>query len=118
MRCVYIAGRYTQPGPDEIANNVRKAASEAATLLYQHGYAVLCPHTMSHGFEAALGYSYERTMAACLEWVLRCDAVLMLPGWQGSPGAKRERAVAHAAGIPVFYRREDLLSALPPDGGD
>lgn len=118
IRAIYVAGPYGAPTEEGISANVLRASSEAATLLYQDGYAVFCPHSMSHGWERALGYTWERTLAACCEWVLRCDAILMLPGWQASPGSLMERRCAHAARIPVFYRREDLLSAMPPDGTD
>lgn len=115
MRCIYVAGPYGATSAEGIAANVLRASSEAAALLYQDGYAVFCPHSMSHGWERALGYTWQRTLDACCEWVLRCDAVLMLPGWQASPGSLLERKTAIAAGIPVFYNRTDLLSALPPD---
>ena len=39
-------------------------------------------------------------------WVLRCDAILRLPG--ESSGADQEVALAEAHGIPVFHKIEDL----------
>lgn len=113
MIAVYVAGPYGAPTPEGVAANVMRAASVAAELLYQHGYAVYCPHSMSHGFERAQGYTWDRTLESCCEWVQRSDAVLLLPGWQASPGSLLEREVAIAAGVPIFCSVRDLLQAFP-----
>ncbi len=44
-----------------------------------------------------------------LEWILRCDALLRLPG--ESKGADNEVAYAKEHGIPVYYSIEELLDA-------
>jgi hypothetical protein len=43
------------------------------------------------------------------EWVLRCDALLRLPG--ESQGADAEVELAKKHGIPVFYSIEELTAA-------
>lgn len=39
------------------------------------------------------------------------DAVALMPGWEKSPGANAERALAMAIGIPVYYLQQDLKYA-------
>lgn len=44
---------------------------------------------------------YEWCMRQCVEAVFDSAAVLLLPGWEDSPGAVAERALALSLGIPV-----------------
>ena len=46
--------------------------------------------------------SHEAAMRMCLGWMVNyADAVVVLPGWIASSGAKIEYEVAHACGIEV-----------------
>ena len=54
------------------------------------------PHTAAAG-----SHPYPCWLKASLRMMLDCDAVLMLPGWQHSHGARLERTVAEACGVPV-----------------
>lgn len=40
-----------------------------------------------------------------LNAILNCDAVVMLPGWEKSEGAKVEHALAVYLGLLIFYER-------------
>jgi hypothetical protein len=113
MHLVYVAGPYRAASESAVALNVHRAAAEAAELLYSHGYAVICPHSMSHGWERHPDYSNERTLEHCCEIVRRCDAVRVGGAWMTSSGSLQEIEAALAAGVPVYYSRQDLLSALP-----
>lgn len=113
MRLVYVAGPYRAASEIAVAQNVHRAAAEAAELLYASGYAVICPHSMSHGWERHPDYSNERTLEHCCEIVRRCDAVLVVGAWMTSAGSLQEIETALAAGVPVFYSRQDLLRSLP-----
>lgn len=82
-------------------------AFEAATArLRELGIVVLSPHEhdLDGGFDPASdGTDFD--LRAALEWdinaVLRSDAVIVLPGWQSSPGCTVEVAVAASMEIPV-----------------
>jgi len=55
-------------------------------------------------------------MRLSLAQLLRCDAVVMLPGWWRSKGARIEWAVAKLLGIPVFGVLEiNLLARMVGD---
>jgi nucleoside 2-deoxyribosyltransferase len=113
VRLVYVAGPYRAATEYAVACNVHRAAAEAAELLYAHGYAVVCPHSMSHGWERHQCYTNDRTLEHCCEIVRRCDAVLVVGAWLTSSGTLQEIEAALAAGVQVYYSRQDLLSALP-----
>lgn len=95
MKAIYVAGPYTAGGE---ARNVR-AAIDAGNRLAEFGMAPFIPH-LSHFWEIVHPHPYEFWMARCLEWVGRCDALLLIPG--ASPGAVREVEHARALGLPVF----------------
>jgi len=46
-----------------------------------------------------------------LSWMEVCDAMLLTPGWQKSPGTLREKARAEDLGIPVFKSIEEMRRA-------
>jgi nucleoside 2-deoxyribosyltransferase len=80
------------------------AFAEARERLRRSGYDVHCP--AEGATEPATDDSYAPQMAGCLDAVLKSDALIVLPGWGKSEGAKVEVAVAVATGKPVFaYHR-------------
>ena len=107
---VYIAGSYTpKDGREETRlSNIRQAADVAKRLI-QLGYLPFCLHTMTIGWEDAC--SYEEFSRFGLAWMQTCDAILLLPGWQQSPGARREHEEAVTFGLSIIYGLDSLVSA-------
>lgn len=104
MRIVFIAGPYFSGGdPERIEYNIRYA-EQYEIALANRGIGFFCPHKHTEHFEikakAPEQFYYELDMAF-LERA--CDALLAIPGWENSPGARREVAYARERGIPVFY---------------
>jgi len=66
---------------------------------WARGYAVICPHLNTIDFDNVL--TREEFIERDLEIVAKCDAVLMLPNWEISEGAKEEKALAESLDIPV-----------------
>lgn len=64
--------------------------------------------TLPDGFE--LRHAAKRDLDA----LLSCEAIHLLPGWEGSKGANAELAVAHWIGLKVFDY-EPVESAKCPD---
>ena len=102
MIVVYIAGPYRGANAWAIEQNIRRA-EELALAVWRAGMAALCPHTNTRFFQGAA--EDHVWLDGDLELLTRCDAVLMVPGWERSQGAMAERARAIAGDIPVF---EDL----------
>lgn len=107
MLLAYLAGPYS----GDVAENIYKAR-EAAVKLWDMGYAVLCPHLNTANFDVSCQRAtYEDFMQGDLIMVSRCDLVIMLPGWESSPGARRERDFAVMKGMRVL----ELENALKED---
>lgn len=102
---LYISGKYTR---GDIGENI-KAARKVAVRLWEQGYCVLCPHQNTAHFEVDCNASYAQYLRGDLLLVERCDAIVMLPFWEESDGAKLELAHADAKGIPAYYWGIDEL---------
>lgn len=98
---IYIAGPMSNM-PDF---NYPTFNAVAAMLRYQ-GFVVENP---AENAEQAdwLGY-----MRLALAQLVRCDAVVMLHGWEHSRGASIEHQLALDLGIPV-HRLDDVVNAAP-----
>jgi hypothetical protein len=96
---IYVAGPYRAPTPWEVEQNVRRA-EELALGVWRLGMAALCPHTLARFYNGS--FPDEAALRLDLAMVARCDAVLLVPGWERSVGARGEKDYASRAGIPVF----------------
>ena len=112
---VYVAGRFRGPTAWDIEKNVR-AAEEVALAVAQAGAMPLCPHANTRFFSGQLDDDFWLTGTLAL--LARCDAVVLVPGWEASTGARGEVEHAEAHGIPVLYdwRGEDLRARVQPRG--
>jgi hypothetical protein len=97
----YISGKYSG-NIEENIENARKVAIE----LWEKGYSVLCPHLNTIHFELDCKCTYEDYIKGDLELLARCDAIVMLQGWNGSKGAVREKEFAQSLGMPIYYYPE------------
>ena len=75
--------------------------NSAATLAYQIGFDPVTPIRLCCPL-----WSWWRCMAVCLCHLLWCDAVLFLPGWDLSRGARIEHRVAMFFNKVIVYEEE------------
>lgn len=96
---VYIAGPMT--GYPEWNHPEFHAA---AAVLRAKGLRVINPAEL-HEAEAATpwGWYLRRDLAQ----LVKCNRVVLLPGWHGSRGAQLEHHVAQALGMTITYPTED-----------
>jgi hypothetical protein len=64
--------------------------------------------------------NYRDCMKLDLNWIMdEADAIALIPGWETSPGAKVEKALAELLQLEVIFlpplAREDVALAFPSD---
>ena len=106
MKIIYISGAFgtkVDDGDDYhfIERNILRA-SEYALVAARKGWAPFTPHKNTGGFQHTHDIDPEFWMGVCLTFVRKADAILMIPGWEKSKGAIREKQIAVVHGIPVF----------------
>lgn len=109
VKLVYVAGRYSASGGRTVAENVEAARAVARVVATYPLLFPVVPHQLNAGLEDV--GDYEWWLAGTLELMRRCDAVVMVPGWEGSRGACAEREEAHRLGLPVFDASSPLGGA-------
>lgn len=99
MKVIYIAGPFRAPTQWGIAENVR-AAERWGKVVGEMGAMPLIPHANTAHFHGLM--TDEFWIEGTKELLRRCDAALMIPGWEKSTGARGEKAEAERLGMPVF----------------
>lgn len=101
-RIVFLSGAITSR-----IRTYQYAFSEAQMVLEYMGYIVLNPAWMPIGMPLDAYREIDDAM------LLQSDMICMLPGWEKSPGARRERDIAIASGIKsIEYQDIDIFKWL------
>jgi len=113
MKIVYVAGPYRAKTPWKVARNIFNArilGLQVAKL----GVMPLIPHANTAFYDGEMPDSFW--LAGTLEMMSRCDAIMLLKGWEKSSGTRAEVELAKKLGIQVFDDLKDLkawVNSLP-----
>lgn len=117
-KLIYVAGPFTAPTPDQIRDNIRRAAALGHEVR-KLGAGVLVPHLLGAPYVHAAcaaqhpdDFGYRWWIEETLEHMRRCDAVIMTPDWEASNGARGERDEARKNGQPCFLSLPQLKDWL------
>lgn len=108
---IYVAGPYRAATRDDIARNIdaaRVVGISAAAL----GWFPVIPHANTAHMELDLpDLGDDFWLRGTMEMMERCDAVVLVPGWENSAGTLGEIARADELRIPIFRTLDTLPSA-------
>lgn len=94
---IYISGPIT--GIDEA--KCKAAFNVAVARLFLKGYEAVSPWHISQMLPPS--FTYEDYMEIDMVLLKKCDAILMLPGWENSKGATKELTYAKKNDMKVFF---------------
>ena len=94
---IYLAGPYRGNTEENI-----RIADEVSRELWAKGHYVICPHKNSSGFEHDTRISIEHILNGDIFMLSKCDAIVILPNWDQSEGAKIEHDYAKHNHIPIY----------------
>jgi hypothetical protein len=98
-RFVYLSGPITAKHGFTVEENTAAAVKVHLDLI-SRGIWNFCPH-LSAAFPSAFSVDYETWMRYDLAVIDRCTHIVMLPRWETSDGAVRERDYAISKGKTV-----------------
>lgn len=110
---VYLSGAISGRAPHEYMNQF----ANVARSLRKRGWEVVSPleikpiHAIGPCLDGYEGsdiddHSWSCCMRKCFSELVRCETVIMLPGWQSSHGARAEINVAAMCGLSLWYLLE------------
>lgn len=107
IRVVYVAGPFRAANSWEMEQNIRRAEALALDVWRTPGLAAICPHSNTRFYQGAA--PDDVWLDGDLAILERCDAVLLVPGWEKSSGTRTEIEWArYVESIPVFETIESL----------
>ena len=109
MKLIYVAGPFRASSSWGIELNVRRAEALGLEVALAGAMPVI-PHKNTQHFHGigADGFWLE----GALEIMRRCDAVIVVPNWEDSPGTQGEVREAEKRGQPVFFSLGELKKWL------
>ncbi len=110
MKRVYVAGSYSSNNVIQILDNIREGVRLSTEVLLA-GYAPFSPWLDYH-FQLMLRPGEKLTIddyyKYSLAWLIKADAILIVPNSDNSVGTQNEIEIAHEYNIPVFHSLEKL----------
>jgi nucleoside 2-deoxyribosyltransferase len=99
---IYISGPMTG-----IQDFNKETFEDAEKILREAGFVVVNPHKLPEHTGQA---TWEAFMRKDIRELCVCDAIVMLPGWHKSRGAKIEFMLAVELGLHLFHSVEEAAA--------
>lgn len=107
-KCVYVAGKLSDPNSCNYIKNVHTMIKEAKKIR-DAGFSVYVPCVdLLEGIVSG-DFDYDDYFNNSQTWLEKADAVYVCFGWEKSTGTKREIALAMSKDIPVWFTVNDLI---------
>ena len=105
---IYISGPISNIR--QSLTNFGKAEYDLESKGYEtyNPFSILLPSTKEEKDEYNKVGEWVWYMRRCIPELVNCDAVLLLPNWQESRGAKLEKELAETLKIKVYESTEDI----------
>ncbi len=95
IKTVYISGPISG-----MKDENRTAFAKAEEHLRLMNYEPVNPHKLDH---SEADDNWYRQMRVCIASMMKCDAIVLLPGWEESNGAQIEIKLATSLDMPWAY---------------
>ena len=105
MKLIYVAGPYRAETQAQVDTNIAHAREVGKAICRLGAYPVI-PHSNTSHFEGAAPDDFW--LPATLEFCRRCDAILLLEGWEESKGSIGELEEMERLGKQVFFESPDM----------
>ena len=110
IKVIFISGPFRGDNPWEVEKNIRRAEELSFEVwkLAEKGakVAVICSHTNTRFFDKTMNDQVWIDGTQAL--LLKCDAMLLVPGWENSEGTLGEIEFCKERGIPYFETVSEL----------
>ena len=93
-KTIYIAGKVTGLPQDEVIAKFALVQKEIEAL----GFEVINPTQVVGDWQTP----WDKAMRMCIAKLTQCDAIVLIPDWISSKGAKIEYEIAKQLEIPDF----------------
>jgi len=110
MKTAFVSGPYFNVDAEKIKQNI-ESAKDCAIWLWNHDYAVFCPHLNSAWFHTLTNAPEETFLQFCLK-IIRSnliDILVHVPNWSMSNGSWKEHNLALNLQIPIYRFNKDRL---------
>jgi predicted RNA-binding Zn-ribbon protein involved in translation (DUF1610 family) len=119
--CIYIASKLSASTPIEYLKNLRESIKAAAKVWRRGHY----PYVPGLDFMVYLelngdyGNGHEQPYDCGVEWVKRCDALLLVNGYDESENVRKEFLTAEENDKIIFYSVDEIpsVNSKCPDCG-
>jgi hypothetical protein len=104
MNIIYIAGPFRGDGTIENKRANIATAKKYVKIFIERNIGFYSPHlNIDQEIIELLGGENTFSWDMNFEFLKKCDAIAILPGWENSNGTKKEIENAKEYNLPVFY---------------